>query len=247
MRDHHVRPVKIAGRQEDGWTEYLLRASRKRLGRRAAICHPSLVRISSGVRQPKMVTDETTDAGSDRVGPRIGNPNHRSCRRVKLDLRFQRQPADCEDYGDSGKCTFSSSVCTSNDGQSGATHRPEAGASALCACSSSSRRRSSATFALAPAASLCIISNQSTAMATVYYFCCSPPQEGPSRIGLLNFLACGTPDYLRDGPPDGIKIFDSLRRQLKQSIHPRGFSRSTRCCRNISATASPSTKSPRSA
>ena len=96
-----------------------------------------------------------------------------------------------------GKGTLSSSVCTSNDGQSRAAHRPEAGAStpprasALCACSSSSRRRSSATFALAPAASLCIISNQSTAMATVYYFCCNLPQEGPSRIVLLNFLVCG--------------------------------------------------------
>jgi hypothetical protein len=74
-----------------------------------------------------------------------------------------------------GKRTLSSSVCTSNDGQSRAAHWPEAGAStpprasALCACSSSSRRRSSATFALAPAASLCAISSQSTGMAIVYY------------------------------------------------------------------------------
>jgi hypothetical protein len=76
---------------------------------------------------------------------------------------------------DTTERTLSSSVCTSNDGQSRAAHRPEADAStpprasALCACSSSSRRRSSATFALAPAASLCAISSQSTGMAIVYY------------------------------------------------------------------------------
>ena len=57
--------------------------------------------VSRGVRQPTLAADETTDAARDRVGPRAGNPNHRCCRRVKLDPRFQRRPADSEDYGDS--------------------------------------------------------------------------------------------------------------------------------------------------
>jgi hypothetical protein len=38
----------------------------------------------------------------------------------------------------------------------------------------------------------------------------------------------------RDDPPNGIKVFESLKRQLKRRIHPCGFSRSARRCRNIS-------------
>jgi hypothetical protein len=30
----------------------------------------------------------------------------------------------------------------------------------------------------------------------------------------------GVPAVFRDGQPDGVKVFDSLRRQLKQGIHP---------------------------
>jgi hypothetical protein len=57
----------------------------------------------------------------------------------------------------------------------------------------------------------------------------------------------GVPAIFRNGPPDAVKVFDSLRRELKEGIHPRDFSRSARRCRKTSKTASPSTKSPRSA
>jgi hypothetical protein len=111
--------------------------------------------------------------------------NSRSARteRVCECVRVQERDRGENARVSGGKRTLSSSVCTSNDSQSRAAHRPEADAStpprasAFCACSSSSRRRSSATFALAPAASLCAISSQSTSMAVVYYFCSSLPQK----------------------------------------------------------------------
>jgi hypothetical protein len=40
---------------------------------------------------------------------------------------------------------------------------------------------------------------------------------------------------ITNGSADGVKIFDSLRGQLKQGIHLCGVSRSARRCRNISA------------
>jgi hypothetical protein len=111
--------------------------------------------------------------------------NARSARTERVCECVRVQERDCGENArvSGGKRTLSSSVCTSNDSQSRAPHRPEADAStpprasAFCACSSSSRRRSSATFALAPAASRCAISSQSTSMAVVYYFCSSLPQK----------------------------------------------------------------------
>jgi len=58
-------------------------------------------RILSGGPQPTLAADETTDPGRDRVDLRAGNPNHRSCRRVKLDQRSQLRRADSEDCEDS--------------------------------------------------------------------------------------------------------------------------------------------------
>jgi hypothetical protein len=46
-------------------------------------------RLSSGLQQPTLAAEETTEEARDRVGPRAGNPNHRSCRRVILDQRIR--------------------------------------------------------------------------------------------------------------------------------------------------------------
>jgi len=50
-----------------------------------------------------------------------------------------------------------------------------------------------------------------------------------------------------DKPPDVINVIRRLRSKLKECVHPCGFSRSARRCRNISIAASPSINSLRSA
>jgi hypothetical protein len=53
--------------------------------------------------------------------------------------------------------------------------------------------------------------------------------QPPTRNNDFHFHTIGSvPVVFRDEPPDSIEVFRRLRRELKQRIHPYGFSRSAR-------------------